>query len=350
MNRNGLYLIADVHLGNHHRLQKIGGVFQAGLNARAREIRDVLANACHTVGGGQLVVAGDLFDTADPIPELVSAAMDHLPEGTVLIPGNHDQTSWDAGHNALGPLANGGHYVWERPAALDAGGGLAIVVVPFRNSPTAQYLRDSLDGLDVPAAERTLLVGHFGIEDGKTPAYLHGSRTSVGLAELVKILGEYGIDDCAAGDWHEHKMWQLGGHRVTQIGALAPTGWDNPGLKGYGSLIKWDAEGFHRQEVPGPRFVADIVAESPPGYRYYRRVTVKDVKEARAYKDVEDTEVVFDRKAVAEASKKAAVSVRSTANLSERIQVYCQETLSSSMAPLVQEAVLSCVAEARKSS
>lgn len=59
---------------------------------------------------------------------------------------------------------------------------------------------------------------------------------------------------------------------IMQGGALCATGWDNPGLHGYGTVALWDTD-EHRlswQELPGPRFCvarsdeeeASIVAEA----------------------------------------------------------------------------------------
>lgn len=41
---------------------------------------------------------------------------------------------------------------------------------------------------------------------------------------------------------------------VMQIGALCPSGFDNPGLHGYGTVAFWDGERLSWEELPGPRF------------------------------------------------------------------------------------------------
>ena len=51
-------------------------------------------------------------------------------------------------------------------------------------------------------------------------------------------------------------MWGADDRVIMQGGALCSTGFDNPGLHGYGTLAFWDTD-EHRlswQEMPGPRF------------------------------------------------------------------------------------------------
>jgi hypothetical protein len=75
------------------------------------------------------------------------------------------------------------------------------------------------------------------------------------------------------GDWHQRRLWMDGKRRgdapsspvrigadaehvILQGGALCPTGFDNPGLRGYGTLAFWDQDAHQLswQEIPGPRF------------------------------------------------------------------------------------------------
>jgi hypothetical protein len=51
---------------------------------------------------------------------------------------------------------------------------------------------------------------------------------------------------------------RLGDRLMVQVGALCPTGWDNPGLEGYGSVVVLDHETgvVERHEVAGPRFLS----------------------------------------------------------------------------------------------
>lgn len=47
---------------------------------------------------------GDIFDLDRPSPGLISALQDEIIGDTLLLVGNHDQTSEEAGHHALAPL------------------------------------------------------------------------------------------------------------------------------------------------------------------------------------------------------------------------------------------------------
>ena len=97
-------VVADIHLACHRQL---GGITAAGLNTRAREILAVLQHTGQLVRAEQasLVIAGDLFDTPHPTPQLMAGALDALSglDVTCLV-GNHDQVSAAPGDHALGPL------------------------------------------------------------------------------------------------------------------------------------------------------------------------------------------------------------------------------------------------------
>jgi len=65
----------------------------------------------------------------------------------------------------------------------------------------------------------------------------------------------HGLKHYIAGDWHEHRKWQVNDCTVVQVGALCPTGWNNPGHTGYGSLICITDGVYSRIEIKGPRFI-----------------------------------------------------------------------------------------------
>ncbi len=47
---------------------------------------------------------------------------------------------------------------------------------------------------------------------------------------------------------------------MLQIGALVPTGFDNPGWDGYGTVAWWNSQDAHwcHRELPGPRFLRHV--------------------------------------------------------------------------------------------
>jgi hypothetical protein len=254
---------ADVHVGNHKRH---GGEVVAGLNRRCREVIEVLgravdlANAEHCDG---FVVLGDLFDTASPSPQMIAAVMDVLggfDKQTWLVVGNHEQVSMAPGDHALGPLEEGGvAWVIDAPSIVSVSRDVDIVLVPFvKDARTSLIptLRTLIGG------RQPLMIGlHAGIEDDRTQHFLRGSPGAVDLRDLVGLMTETGVPAVFSGDWHTHRNWDLHdgdwAMRVTQLGALCPTGWDNEGTS-YGCLAIWDSEDpavCSLRTIPGPRFI-----------------------------------------------------------------------------------------------
>ena len=248
-----LSVIADVHLANHARF---GGLVRRGVNQRAQHILDVLDAAVLAAPPGDLFVLGDLFDVAKPEPSLIAAAQaifSQRSDLTVrLLVGNHDQTSESPGNHAMAPLAPVAE-VYEVPTYLHPDKERpAVLVVPFA-APMAPALDEAVLTHAHLLKERPwVLLGHWGIAADDSPAYLRDGRDVVTLSRLEQIGEEFPtLLGVAAGNWHTR--WKQ--HRVLQVGALAPTGWDNPGPTGYGTLATWDGAGWKTQELPGPRFV-----------------------------------------------------------------------------------------------
>lgn len=255
-------IIADVHLGNHRRM---GGPVEAGLNRRARQGVDVLRRAAfwaYERKCDELVVAGDLFDSARPEPQLIAAAMSALREGpnVLILKGNHDSVSDADGDHALGPFregAEGQFVVFDRPARWPGKHG-ELLLVPFRSGDAREWLPAALDeaigevGRPIPLS----LFLHLGIADGDTPAWLQGARDSVAVDDLEKMCRARGIAFAGAGNWHNPGSWDGDGVKIAQVGALCPTGFDNEGLD-YGRLAVWDSDRRELEwhSVPGPRFV-----------------------------------------------------------------------------------------------
>lgn len=260
--------VADVHLGNHRRF---GGPLDAGINTRARYVLDALrASVVHAVNAGadRLVVLGDLFDTTRPPPQLISAALDvflgeseDLEKGVTILRGNHDMVSDAAGDHALGPL---GYDCWvvDSPT-LSIQPDHELWLVPFRPGHASEWLPDALAEVAAqrPASEPArdvprILCFHLGVADAATPPWLQGAHDSIEVDPLRKMMGEHGITFCFCGNWHDRKVWTSQEEQVVQVGALVPTGFDNPGLSyGYVALLDTETGEVEWSECPGPRFL-----------------------------------------------------------------------------------------------
>lgn len=252
-------VVADVHLTNPtiH-----GGPTIVGVNARARQILECIETVHDVVGvEGGLIVAGDLFDTCKPTPQLILELGEILRRfGMVwLILGNHDMHSSAVGDNALTVLSLLPNVrVIERPTVIEP-----FLMLPFGYDITSPGL-DDLDGKLSP-----IVLAHHGIRDDNMAKWTRDKGVPAG--EIADWLVKTGRAYYLAGDWHPHRQWA--GGRIQQIGALCPVDWRNPGLTEYGGLYVIDtskqvplagyglAPQVKRQVVPGPRFVVS----SEPG-------------------------------------------------------------------------------------
>jgi hypothetical protein len=118
---------------------------------------------------------------------------------------------------------------------------IAVAEVPYVQENVYGVIRGLLERLPGPLARgapRVLCV-HAGIKDENTPPWLRDAPDSIEVAQLWQLAHEFKLAGVFAGNWHEHKVWNgtpMGLCPVVQVGALAPTGWDNQG-DGYGRIV-----------------------------------------------------------------------------------------------------------------
>ena len=253
-------IVADVHVGNH---RVFGGDMEGGLNTRAREVLHTLRAALRKAkedGAAAFVVAGDLFDDCRPSPQLIAATGEALlsvaPLPIYLLLGNHDAHSDEDGDNALVPLALMPHVSVVERAEVLAFGPTGLVLVPWRAGPAREWVAEALR--DATGGGRNVVVSHFGIVDDATPIFLRDSSGALSLAELREIMDVEGTFAWWSGDWHPRAVHrEPDGRVIGQVGALVPTGFDNPGSP-YGSLVYQPltpGETHELHELPGPRFL-----------------------------------------------------------------------------------------------
>ena len=271
--------IADVHVGNH---RGCGGKYEAGMNDRCRRVIAVLEQVMEDaklLGCDCIVIAGDLFDTTRPSPQIVAAtghALSRRPCIPVhLLMGNHDRNSDHSDDHALGPLALAPNVtIWNEPSVLLGDGG-AVVMAPFQSGPASEWLPGVLSKLPpIPKGHPDVALAlHLGLHDApvrKEAFWGASSDDAISVEQLHDLMVEHDIDYAMAGNWHGFKMWELfdtdSEHNrfQCQIGALVPTGWDNTGSSEfYGSLLVVDLGGHGDSKMPKPRRLAI------PGPRFY---------------------------------------------------------------------------------
>lgn len=298
--------VADVHV---HSPTILGGERRLGLNTRGWAIVETLRAATSVALEGNarwFVVAGDLFDTHRTAPQVIAAVAEvfasfiDATEGkgcVYLVRGNHDAASEEPGDSALAPLAHvDGVRVIDKACGVQVP-DCSVVFLPYQTGSANAWVERELDAVR-QAGERQgplLAIVHAGIRDEvacKNP-WAAAAEDAVDLDLLRGAAADAGVSCVLAGNWHDYHAWETDGicPRVVQIGALCPTGWDNPGLEGYGGVEIWDSERpteTERYELPGPRFVHRLpdASEAAAGHKVYVNLKVPCEQAATARADV----------------------------------------------------------------
>ena len=276
-----LAVIFDPHFWPHRRH---GGPLVKGINRRGSLCLDVGRRVVDTVNSksASLIVAGDLVDSAGPVsPQFAHALRETLGQcqrPVTLMLGNHDMTS--DGDHSLGVYTQRDDWT-DVQVCEDIGFlqgrclspdteifvGETTCLVPFHRDITDPRVHD------VP-----LVISHFGVYDDTFPAWCKKAKGAWHVDALFAFMKSRNIKAICLGDWHSRAIWEQrrdttikhsadtrfidaistnpDNRVILQGGALCSTGFDNPGLHGYGTLAFWDTD-KHRlswQEMPGPRF------------------------------------------------------------------------------------------------
>lgn len=256
-------LVADVHIGNS---KVFPGFFSRGLNARCWEKLGVLRAAvkrAQELGVEKFLIAGDLMDTVNPDPRMVAAVQDAFDDMDVaILLGNHEMVSTATDDHSLAPLKPVAD-VFDFPASR-VYGDVEVLYVPYQPGASGTWLAESLvraiasraqgEHADSCSAVRVLVL-HLGISDMGDSYWLDGSDDSVRVEVVEAHARANNIDYVIAGNWHRKKFWDRGDVKILQVGALVPTGFNNPGLEGFGGMAIIDKDGLRVEEIPGPRFV-----------------------------------------------------------------------------------------------
>lgn len=186
---------ADLHLGRRF------GQFDRQIAGRLEEARHGaigrLADAARSFGAPLVILAGDVFDSAAPSPQVLRQALDafagHDDLAWALMPGNHDihvdggvwdRVAADAPANAVLLLA---------PEPVAFGADLTLLPTPWTGPATG---RDETEWMDRAATGDGRV--RLGIAHG--PALSFGEETAgaidPGRAERAQL------DYLALGDWH----------------------------------------------------------------------------------------------------------------------------------------------------
>lgn len=344
--------VGDVHAGNHKRL---GGKEVAGINQRCEQVLKAIERSLGKTKG-RWVSLGDLFDTSNPTPQEIGRVASLLaydtfgsnqPDKHVLLLGNHEMTSEQANHHSLYPLDFlPTTTVIEKPRVLEAFSPDEpdLVLIPFQPGHAEEWFPKAC--VSIGKREGAILCFHLGIKDETTPPYLENAHDAVSVEMVQAICAKYGYAGAIAGNWHSHKVWDDKTNPwVIQVGSLSPTGWDNEGLTGYGTVVTVTRQGAYTvHEVAGPRFVNigdinsnkmnEVFAAQQKGCAVYVRVlagpeevpAVTAAMEQRVEQGkVSGFLVEVDKSIVKAEAKQAAEAAQSAKTLEEALSVYVEE-------------------------
>jgi len=335
--------IADVHIHNHKQYASKADTLFPGVNGRCQEILDGLFSACGNPNVDAVVILGDLFDTPRPTPQILHATMQaFLGSGNpvYVLVGNHDQVSTEPLDNALAPFnlipaVN----VIEEPAVIEIG-SKTLALVPYQPGNASKWLPEVLAELDPP--EASILCIHLGIMDGDTPHYLKECHDAVHVDLLRQLIAEHRLGGVFAGNWHHQEKWLSAGVPIIQVGALVPTGFDNPGLTGYGGLCVLEDSEVKFYQVPGPRYVKVTCADDLDAYldlikemevpnflRVRWEAPMKSIPEVRrsaekysSIPEVDVLEIMPSKEETLLATRSAAIAARSASTLEDALCVF----------------------------
>ena len=185
-------------------------------------------DSCNDKGADLLLVAGDLFDTGKPTPEIV-ARVDSLfsrldTTRVVLLDGNHDQQGVLSGHRTAIES-----YFRDRPWCVDAKSspgvvevdGLMIATLPWVRVSSSNALGATNEALEryvdemasaIRPGTPSLLVGHLTVAECSFDSQRRGSEATMVTSTLEASIPTAVLDE---GPWalarlgHIHKRQQL---------------------------------------------------------------------------------------------------------------------------------------------
>lgn len=345
--------IGDVHLENY---RSHGGSLQDGINHRCREVLHVLDQAIRAAEDHRvdaLVVLGDLLHTARPAPQILHAIQEifrKLSRPVAIIVGNHERIG-SGTNNSLMPLQVDATEVFTKPWVRSVGREY-LAMIPYRPGKATEWLPPSIEEAFLFGGDKrcAALCLHIGIHDEElcqANSWMRHTEDAVSVEYLANLANQYGIPRIVAGHWHRRQEWLLDGVRITQVGALAPTGWDNPGLEGYGAV---ELLGCAKEciTIPSPRFLklgwADICGDAVMVKRalahadaasLYLRVKVHPDKLlsarermgaiAASHERIRGWEVVTDQAVASALARESATTARSAETLRDAVVGYIDE-------------------------
>jgi len=220
---------ADWQLGMTRHF--LAGEAQPRYSAARRDVVAGLGWLAADVGAEFVVVAGDVFEHNQLVPQVISQSLEAMRAIGIpvyLLPGNHDPLDASSVYTSVLFKAEcpANVTVLDRAGMHEIRPGLQIVAAPWRSkAPTRDLVADVLDGLPADGVTR-VLVAHGGVDvldpDPTKPSL-------IGLARVQDALARGAVHYVALGDKHSvtevgatGRIWYSGSPEVTNYDDVEP--------------------------------------------------------------------------------------------------------------------------------
>jgi DNA repair exonuclease SbcCD nuclease subunit len=176
---------------------------RAALQEARLDAIGALASAARTHGAAFVLVAGDVFDSAEPGDRVFRQALSRMAGAAdlrwILLPGNHDPARADGLWSRLAAEAPPNVVAATEPTPLAVLEDVYLLPAPLAFKRTVQDPTAWFDGAETPTGARRLGLAHGSIQD-----------FGVGETATNQIAPDRarraGLDYLALGDWHSRRQ------------------------------------------------------------------------------------------------------------------------------------------------
>jgi DNA repair exonuclease SbcCD nuclease subunit len=188
---------SDLHLGKRF------GSFTGDLPSRLREARHAviarLAGHARDNGATTILLAGDMFDTETPAPDIRRQALAEMrhnaPIRWVILPGNHDSLQASQLWSSLKDDAPDNVILAVEPQPIELAPGIMLLPAPCTTRRPGRDLTEWMDQAALPDGTMRIGLAHGAIRDF--------SEEGAGLDVIAPDRARRaGLDYLALGDWH----------------------------------------------------------------------------------------------------------------------------------------------------
>jgi len=188
---------SDLHLGKRF------GNFSGDLPSRLREARHAainrLAQHARENGVATILLAGDLFDTETPAPDVrrqaIAEMAHHAPIRWVILPGNHDSLQATHLWTTLRAEVPDNVILAVEPRPIDLGPNAVLLPAPCTTRRPGRDLTEWMDQEATPDGALRIGLAHGAIQSFSEDA---GASDVIAPDRALRA----GLDYLALGDWH----------------------------------------------------------------------------------------------------------------------------------------------------